>query len=79
MGKRVAAFATIERAASIKLEQLDAATTLADLARPGNHLEILKGVRKDRHSIRINDKWRICFIWPEGTPGPENVEIVDYH
>lgn len=79
MGKRVAAFAAIEKATSKKLEQLDAATTLADLARPGNHLEILKGVRKGQHSIRINDKWRICFIWPEGTPGPENVEIVDYH
>jgi proteic killer suppression protein len=55
MGKQVRSFATIERAASKKMEQLDAATSLADLTRPGNNLETLKGDRKGQHSIRIND------------------------
>lgn len=44
-----------------------------------NRLEALKGDRKGQYSIRINDQWRICFEWPIGKPGPENVEIVDYH
>ena len=53
---------------------------IADLAAlPGNRLEALKGERAGRFSIRINDQWRICFRWPEGSPGPEDVEIVDYH
>jgi proteic killer suppression protein len=53
---------------------------LRDLAAlPGNRLEVLKGDRKGQHSIRINDQWRICFEWPEGSPGPASVEIVDYH
>jgi proteic killer suppression protein len=47
------------------------------LAPPGNRLEALKGDRKGQHSIRINDQWRVCFIWFEG--GAEQVEIVDYH
>ena len=57
---------------------LDAAVALEDLRfPPGNHLEILKGNRTGQHSIRINDQWRICFVW---TPqGPAGVEIVDYH
>jgi proteic killer suppression protein len=46
---------------------------------PGNHLETLKGDRKGQFSIRINDQWRICFEWPDGSPGALNVEIVDYH
>ncbi|MBI3582024.1 MAG: type II toxin-antitoxin system RelE/ParE family toxin [Nitrospinae bacterium] len=79
VGKRVKSFATIERAASKKLEQLEAATSLADLTRPGNNLEALRGNRKGQHSIRINDKRRVCFEWPPGARGPENVEIVDYH
>jgi proteic killer suppression protein len=78
-GERVAAFAGISRTAEKKLEQLDAATKLGDLARPGNHLEALKGDRKGRWSIRINDQWRICFEWPTGSSGPTKVEIVDYH
>lgn len=78
-GKRVKAFASIERAVSKKLEQLDAATALTDLIRPGNRLETLKGDRKGQYSIRINDQWRICFLWPEGESGPVSVEIVDYH
>jgi proteic killer suppression protein len=79
-GKRVKAFTGIERPARLKLDRLDAATTLKDLAAlPGNRFEALKGDRKGQYSIRINDQWRICFQWPEGTAGPENVEIVDYH
>jgi len=69
----------LRRTASRKLDQLDAATRLSDLARPGNRLKPLKGRRKGRWSIRINDQWRICFRWPDGSPGPTEVEIVDYH
>jgi proteic killer suppression protein len=46
---------------------------------PGNRLEALKGDRAGQFSIRINDQWRICFAWPDGMPGPVEVEIVDYH
>jgi len=61
-----------------KLVMLDAAVQLEDLRiPPGNRLELLRGTRAGQHSIRINDQWRICFIW---TPaGPEMVEITDYH
>ena len=63
-----------------RLEILDAATSLADLAGlPSNRLEALKGDRTGQYSIRINQQWRICFEWPQGAPGPSNVEIVDYH
>ena len=78
-GKRVKAFAGFERKAEMKLDQLDAATSLLDLDLPGNRLEALKGDRKGQYSIRINDQWRVCFEWPKGSPGPVNVEIVDYH
>ena len=78
-GHRVAAFSGFARVASRKLDQLDAAVGLSDLVRPGNRLEALKGRRKGQWSIRINDQWRICFRWPEGSPGPTGVEIVDYH
>ena len=79
-GKRVKAFFGIERAARLKLDRLDAAVVLRDVAAlPGNRFEALRGDRKGQYSIRINDQWRICFEWPEGTPGPSNVEIVDYH
>jgi proteic killer suppression protein len=61
-----------------RLDRLDQATTLADLAGlPSNRLERLRGDRKGQHSIRINDQWRICFIWEDD--GPHAVEIVDYH
>jgi proteic killer suppression protein len=61
-----------------KLDQLDAATVLGDLAvPPGNKLELLRGSRKGQHSIRINDQWRICFVW--AADGAHSVEIVDYH
>ena len=64
----------------MRLDRLEAATSLKDLAAlPGNRLEALKGSRQGQWSIRINDQWRICFEWPEGSPGPVNVEIVDYH
>jgi proteic killer suppression protein len=54
------------------------ATELRDLAStPGNHLEALKGDREGQHSIRINDQWRICFVWRNGDA--YDVEIVDYH
>lgn len=79
-GKRVKTFSGIERAARLKLDRLEAAVTLKDLAAlPGNRLQALKGDRKGQYSIRINDQWRICFEWPEGSAGPVNVEIVDYH
>ena len=79
-GKYVKAFSGFSRQAELKLDQLDAAITLKDLAAlPGNHLERLKGDRKGQFSIRINDQWRICFEWPDRSTGPVNVEIVDYH
>jgi len=79
-GKYVKAFEGFSRQAEMKLDQLDAATTVQDLATlPGNRLEALKGDRKGQYSIRINDQWRICFEWPSRSPGPVNVEIVDYH
>ena len=68
----------IQAVARRKLVQLDLARLLSDLrVPPGNRLEALKGEGKGRHSIRINDQWRLCFRWPE--QGVEDVEIVDYH
>lgn len=68
----------IQRTALRKLAQIHAVTELQQLTTPpGNRLEALKGNRKGRHSLRINDQWRICFRW-EGD-GPHEVEIVDYH
>ena len=79
-GERVKAFSGIERSAQLKLDRLAAAVSLKDLAAlPGNRLEALTGDRKGQYSIRINDQWRICFEWPEGSSGPANVEIADYH
>ncbi len=79
-GKRVKAFSGIERAARLKLDRLESATSLRDLAAlPGNRFEALMGDRKGQYSIRINDQWRICFEWGDRPPGPCNVEIVDYH
>jgi len=80
IGKRIKAFSGIERAARLKLDRLEAAAALKDIAAlPGNRLESLKGDRKGQYSIRINHRWRICFEWLEGASGPSNVEIVDYH
>jgi len=78
-GRRVKAFDGIRRKAELKLDQLDAATAIGDLDLPGSRLEALKGDRKGQYSIRINDQWRIRFAWPDKSPGPTNVEIVDYH
>jgi proteic killer suppression protein len=71
-------FGAFERVALRKLLQLHAATELGVLASPpGNHLEALRGDREGQHSIRINDQWRICFVWRAGHAF--EVEIVDYH
>jgi proteic killer suppression protein len=71
-------FASIQSVAERKLVQLEAASSLASLrAPPGNRLESLTGDRAGQHSIRINDQWRLCFVWT--AQGPAHVEIVDYH
>jgi len=68
----------IQTVARRKLRMLNNARTLDDLRiPPANRLEALKGKRKGQHSIRINDQWRICFVWSNGEAS--NVEIVDYH
>jgi proteic killer suppression protein len=68
----------IERSALRKLAMQDAAESLNDLrVPPGNRLEALKGDRSGQHSIRVNQQWRICFVWTEA--GAQDVEIVDYH
>lgn len=68
----------IQSVALRKLRLLNQARVLQDLrVPPGNRLEALKGSRAGQHSIRINDQWRICFVWQDG--GPSNVDIVDYH
>lgn len=78
MGATGLRFVNIESVARRKLDQLDAAGTLRDMAAPpGNRLEALRGNRAGEHSIRINDQWRVCFIWTD--QGPKDVEIVDYH
>jgi toxin HigB-1 len=77
-GKRVKRFAAIESVARRKLRQLEIAGRLGDLrVPPGNRLEALKGDRAGQFSIRINDQYRICFIWTSA--GPKDVEILDYH
>ncbi|MGH6983890.1 MAG: type II toxin-antitoxin system RelE/ParE family toxin [Stellaceae bacterium] len=77
-GERVKEFQSFERTAQRKLRMLQAATKLSDLkAPPNNKLEALKDDRKGQHSIRINDQWRICFVWKDGHA--TDVEIVDYH
>ncbi|MEN1926184.1 type II toxin-antitoxin system RelE/ParE family toxin [Luteimonas sp. MJ146] len=71
-------FRAIRAAAERKLQLLDSAQTLDFLrSPPGNRLEALRGDRSGQHSIRINDQWRVCFVWTTG--GPAEVEIVDYH
>lgn len=77
-GIRIKRWISIERVALRKLAQLDWSMAIDDLrAPPGNHLESLKGDRKGQYSLRINDRWRICFVW---TPqGADDVEIVDHH
>ncbi len=70
--------ADLQRVALRKLVMLDAAETLSDLrVPPANRLEKLSGDREGQHSIRINERWRICFVWKEGDA--YGVEVVDYH
>lgn len=77
-GKRVKRFANFEAVAMRKLAMLNRAGRLDDLrVPPGNRLEALKGDRIGQYSIRINDQFRICFVWT--ATGPQEVEIVDYH
>ena len=75
---RTSQWSGIANVATRKLQMVAAASQLVDLrAPPGNRLEALRGIREGQHSIRINDQWRVCFVWTEN--GPANVEIVDYH
>ena len=77
-GKRIARFVHFERVALRKLEQLDLAQVIEDMrAPPGNRLEALKGDRAGQWSVRINDKWRVCFRFEGGDA--LDVEIADYH
>ncbi len=79
-GERIRQWEPFRRQAEKRLRILDSATSLNDLAAlNSNRLEALKGDRKGQYSIRINEKWRICFNWPNNELGPSNVEIVDYH
>jgi proteic killer suppression protein len=79
-GKPVKTFLGFARNGEMKLDQLEAAASLTDLAvLPGNRFESLKGDRRGQYSIRISDQWCICFEWPARSPGPANVEIADYH
>jgi proteic killer suppression protein len=76
-GRPAGKLRSIAKVATRKLDMLDAAARLQDLRQPpGNRLEALKGDRAGQYSIRINDQWRICFVWKDGV---EDVEIVDYH
>lgn len=78
MTGKSARFANIRATAQRKLQLLDSAATLDFLrSPPGNRLEGLTGDRAGQCSIRVNDQWRVCFVWTD--QGPENVEIVDYH
>jgi proteic killer suppression protein len=77
-GESVRRFKSVEAQAVRKLDTLNAAVRLNDLrSPPGNRLEALKGDRRGQHSIRINDQWRVCFVWTDA--GPAEVEIVDNH
>jgi proteic killer suppression protein len=76
-GVRTRKFQSIEKIAIRRLFQLDAARSLLDLRSPGNSLEALSGDRAGQHSIRINDRYRLCFIWENGEA--YDAEITDYH
>lgn len=79
-GEFVKAFQGFEEQAARRLSILNAALSLDTLrALPSNRLEAMRGDRAGQYSIRVNQQWRICFEWPDGQPGPSNVEIVDYH
>lgn len=77
-GRKSRRWGNLRAVALRKLDQLDAAQFLADLASPpANRLEALRGLRRGQHSIRINEQWRLCFRWK--SDGAYEVEIVDYH
>jgi proteic killer suppression protein len=79
-GEDIRALSSIRRQAEKRLRILDAADRLETLMLlPSNRFEALRHDRKGQFSIRINDRWRICFTWPSDAPGPGDVEIVDYH
>jgi toxin HigB-1 len=79
-GEHVKEFSGFARQAEARLDRLEVAASVKDLAAlRGNRLQALAGDRRGQYSIRINDQWRICFEWPQGSPGPVNVEITDYH
>ncbi len=79
-GARVKALEPFRAHAGNRRVRVEVAASLAELAAlRGNRLEKMSGDRKGQWSIRINDRWRICFKWAEGAPGPSDVEIVDYH
>ena len=80
VGGKVREWEPFRRQAEKRLRVLDAAKSVNELAAlNSNRLEALKGDRKGQYSIRINDRWRICFPWLKDVPGPSDVEIVDYH
>jgi len=77
-GAMVKEFSSFRKVAERKLTMLDNVSDLKDLMAPaGNRLEKLRGDRSGQHSIRINDQWRICFVWK--ADGPYEIEITDYH
>jgi proteic killer suppression protein len=77
-GGKCAKFSNLRSVLERKLQMLDAATVLTDLrVPPNNRLEALAKDRKGQHSIRVNDRFRLCFVWT--AEGPANVECVDYH
>lgn len=79
-GERVSEFQAFARQAYKRLEILEAAPDKRALMMlPSNRFESLVGDRAGQYSIRINDRWRICFEWHDGQPEPSNIEIVDYH
>lgn len=79
-GERVKQFESFKDQAFRRLDILDAAINKNDLVKlPSNHFETLKGNKIGQFSIRINQKWRICFEWPEDAEKPFNIEIIDYH
>ena len=79
-GENIRIWTAIRRQAEKRLRVLDAADRLETLMLlPSNRFEALHGDRKGQYSIRINERWRICFTWSSGAPGPGDVEIVDYH
>jgi len=76
-GEPVLKFQNIAGVARRKLRSIHQARTVRDLSLPGNRLEVLKGDRVGQHSVRINDQYRVCFVWDNGDAS--EVEIVDYH